>query len=202
MRSRHLIHCLLILLCAVLSGCASFGPICETTGHAFRCVICGLKVSEAADGENTTPEDAPQEPLMGESITWYSGNEPIDDWAETVKITSVNIGRTVSWAYEIAPGNWRRTNRIHNDPNACIGWTTEIDGEMCGVIAEWLLPGQTAQARKIFKSDRGNMHAFNGKLKNFKPKSGQVFHVFVCGLNWRGVTNVKERSNAVKVIYP
>jgi hypothetical protein len=187
------------------AGCSGLRPICDTTGHCFACVVCGMQLPEDQNDmadEDSTPTPETSGPIAGPSLKWYSGDKPIEKWKETVRIKSATIGRTVSWEYETPPGPWKRTKKIKNHPNACIGWTTEIEGEQCGVIAEWLLPGQNVQARKIFKSDRGNKKVFKGKLRNFEPKSGQVFHIFVCGLNWAGQANVQERSNAVKVVYP
>ena len=135
-------------------------------------------------------------------VKWVCGNTSVADWPVTVVIGSASVGRAVTWSYDIAPGNWPRTSRIKNDPNACLGWVTKVNGQWYGAIAEWLLPGQTQQSRIIFQSDRGNKKLFHEPLRDFEAQSGQTFYLFMCGLNMSGLYNVHERSNLVAVKYP
>lgn len=141
-------------------------------------------------------------PFNWSDVEWVCGDEPVADWPQTINMTSASIGSTINWSYDKPFPNWPRTKAIHNSPNACLGFVTKVDGKWCGGIGEWLLPGQTVQARTALLSKRGDKTFFKGPMKDFKPKSGQEIYMFVCGLNWVGQRNVKERSNLVKVTYP
>lgn len=155
------------------------------------------------DSDNKdTNEDVEGLPFRWSEVEWVSGNEPVGDWPQTINMTSASIGHTINWSYDKPFPNWPATRAIHNHPNACLGFVTKVDGKWCAGIGEWLLPGQTVQARKALNSKRGDKTFFSGPMKDFKPESGQEFYLFVCGLNWVGQGNVKERSNLVKVTYP
>lgn len=138
------------------------------------------------------------------SVQWVNGNSSIAGWEQTVSISSASIsGNIVQWTYETGPGShWTSTSRIHGNPNAVVGWVANIDGTWYGAIGEWLPPGLTWQQTLMFKSDRGNTRLFGAPLQNYEPTSGQVFYIFVCGLNMGGLSNVQERSNLVRVVYP
>jgi hypothetical protein len=152
------------------------------------------------DGTNGVVEILP---FTWDQVDWVSGDDSVGDWAITVEIAGASIGgSTVSWQYSIPPGDWARTGRISGDPNACVGWVAQIGGRWYGAIGEWLLPGMTWQTHHVFESDRGNKRMFDSPLSDYKPTSGQVFYLFVCGLNWSGQHNVKERSNLVPVVFP
>ena len=148
-------------------------------------------------------------PFEWSNVDWISsGSENVGDWPVTIGISvgSISQGDSVSWGYMTSEGHDRikaypKTQAIHNNPNACIGWVTEIDGQWYGGIGEWLLAGQTVQSKKLFKSDRGNKRVFQSPLKDFEPKEGQVFYLFVCGLNWNNQRNVKERSTLLAMVY-
>ncbi|MFC1746193.1 DUF4214 domain-containing protein [Candidatus Riflebacteria bacterium] len=156
--------------------------------------------NQADSGTFTTADAALPVDLSG--VTWVSGDTPISNWPVKVIINSASVsGGTVSWSYGTPPQNWPTTNRIANSPNACIGWITNVNGRWYGAIAEWLLPGMTVQSKILFNSDRGNKKMFHAPLRDFKARKGQVFYLFVCGMNWVGVSNVRERSNLVRVVY-
>jgi hypothetical protein len=161
------------------------------------------KVTDPAQLPADETEPVEELPFTWGQVHWVSGDDSVGDWAITVNIAGASIGgSTVSWQYSIPPGNWAQTGRISGDPNACVGWVALIDGAWYGAIGEWLLPGMTWQTHHVFTSDRGNKRMFSSPLSDYEPTSGQVFYLFVCGLNWSGQHNVKERSNLVPVVFP
>ena len=148
-------------------------------------------------------------PFEWSEVKWCSsGSENVGTWPITLHIVSGDIssGDRVTWAYRDAAevahqASWRRTKRIHREPNGCVGWVAQINGKWYGVIGEWILPGQQVQSKKMFKSDRGNKRVFEEPLKDYVPEKGQVIYFFACGLDWRLLRNVQERSTLFKMTY-
>ena len=148
-------------------------------------------------------------PFEWSEVKWCSsGSDNVGDWPVTLHIVSGDISRgdRVTWAYRDAAevahqASWRRTKRIHREPNGCVGWVAQINGKWYGAIGEWLLPRQTWQSKKMFKSDRGNTRMFQSPLRDYVPERGQVFYFFVCGLDRNLLRNVQERSTLFKMTY-
>jgi hypothetical protein len=160
--------------------------------------------NNSSSDEGGGDESSSDESIPWDSVQWVNGNGTVAGWAETVNIDSASIaGGIVQWSYATAPGaHWTGTPSIHGDPIGMVGWVAEIDGTWYGAMGEWLTPGLTWQQTIMFKSDRGNTRLFGPPLQNYVPASGQVFHIFVCGLNFAGLSNVQERSNLVRVVHP
>ena len=197
---------LLTLTLAILTGCALFDKGKDKLREEKD---EWLEDHNFAEPDDTGPQLAPEElPFAWSDVEWCAGDQPVGGWAVTLGMVAMNVnGDLVTWSYAAGKTpdslGWKQSNRISCNPNAVIGWVTQIDGAWYGAIGEWLPKGQQWQSRKLFQSDRGDDddhdYKFRGKLKTFKPQRGHVFYAFVCGLNWKGLANVRERSNLVKV---
>ncbi len=195
-----------IIIVLICSGCASIREkFNEAIGRGKESV--DEKIEEVKDVvlDRDRPDNPDSElenlPFAWNEVEWCSGDNPIGDWDITVTLTGVGSGGgVVSWGYT-APLNWSTSNRIGAKPNAVAGFVVQINGKWCAAIGEWLPKGQTVQATKMFRSKREGDHKFGGSMRNFKPESGQELWFFVCGLNWKGLVNVQERSNLLKLVY-
>lgn len=158
------------------------------------CISC-----ESSDDDSGSSSSA----IPWSSVQWVNGNGSIENWSENVQISGASVGGgVVSWTYSKAPSGWTSTGSVSGNPNGNVGWVAQINGQWYGAIGEWLLPGLTWQQTIMFESDRGNTRLFGEPLQYYRPVSGQEFYIFVCGLNFAGLSNVQERSNLVKVTIP
>ena len=203
-----------IVSVVLFTGCASTRE--RAVGLVEDIKVLSDKLDEVKDVLHVeNKEEAPDEALPFEwsEVEWCSGDADPSAWKQTLIITVFNLGKgdRISWAYKDGIGptqlGWKPSNRISCSPNAVIGWVTHADGKWLGAqAAEWLPERQEWQSRKVFQSERGDDedhdYILNGALEHFQPSSGQEFWVFVSGLNWKGLANVQERSQCIKVKYP
>jgi len=184
----------LLLVTLLSQGCANYEWLLEETIHRDR-----------DDGNTIRVEE--NYPWDWDRVRLACGDNNVGGWKRTILIENARIqGGNIYWDYRVNSPKilgWPQTRKINKDPNACIGWVHQYNGNYYQVIGEWVLNGDSMQTLKTFRSHRGgNDYKFHEPLRTFKPKSGDVFWVFVCGLNWAGVGSVQERSNLLKVVYP
>ena len=168
------------------------------------------KYEEVFHLDSDDTEDSTEDlPFSKTNVKWcVLGGEDVIDWQVTLHLETAVAGKnTTSWSYSLQEEAerqkaWPKTHAIKNDPNACVGAVIKRKGDdqWYGIIGEWLLSGQQTQSSKLWQSDRGNMKAFLDPLKTMEMDDIEEAWMFVCGLNWNGQRNVRERSTFIQVI--
>ena len=117
-------------------------------------------------------------PFEWSNVDWISsGSENVGDWPVTIGISvgSISQGDSVSWGYMTSEGHDRikaypKTQAIHNNPNACIGWVTEIDGQWYGGIGNGYSPARLSNQRSYSSPTAATSEYFNPPSKTSNPR--------------------------------
>ncbi len=150
-------------------------------------------------GGTTNPTDPP--PLDLGDVTWLHTN--VSAWPVTVTMTSVTFeGSLICMNHDIASKGWptQVTNGTEVVGNPWVFIYHE--DRWYGATWEWLrAPGQTCKNQSSVAGDHIKVAPFDA-ASGWHPSSGQTLYFMVSGFARLGATNVQERSNPVKVIWP
>jgi hypothetical protein len=150
-------------------------------------------------GGTTNPTDPP--PLDLGDVTWLHTN--VSGWPVTVTMTSVTFeGSLICLNHDIASKGWptQVTNGTEVVGNPWVFIYHE--DRWYGATWEWLrAPGQTCKNQSSVAGDHIKVAPFDA-ASGWHPASGQTLYFMVSGFARLGATNVQERSDPVKVIWP
>ena len=126
-------------------------------------------------------------------VRWLHTN--VSGWAQTAKLSYVKVqGNKIYIPYNKA--NVWKANKDGVNGNPWI--FVYKNGVWYGATWEWLRKGQTAKAKRAVQGD----HIKKDPLRNFVPKSGEIYGFMISGLARTSERNVKERSNIVLYRWP
>ncbi len=150
-------------------------------------------------GGTTNPTDPP--PLDLGDVTWLHTN--VSGWPVTVTMTSVTFeGSQICLHHDIASKGWP-TEVVNGTEVVGNAWVFIYeDDRWYGATWEWLrAPGQTCKNQSSVAGDHIKEAPFDA-ASGWHPTSGQTLYFMVSGFARLGLTNVQERSDPVKVIWP
>jgi len=140
-------------------------------------------------------------PLDLAKVKWLHTN--VSGWPVKAKLSSVTFkGSLICLNYDKA-NTWPKNQISGVDVNANPWVFIWHGGKWYGATWEWMRPGQTCKNKSSVAGDHIKQKPFD-KASGWKPKSGQVLYFMISGLARMGsaITNVKERTAPVKVIWP
>ena len=139
-------------------------------------------------------------PLDLSKVKWMHTN--VAGWKVTAKLSSVTFKGGLICLNHDKAGVWsnNKINAVIVNANPWVFiWHK---GQWYGATWEWMRPNQTCKNRSSVAGDHIKKKPFDA-ASGWKPKSGQVLYFMVSGLaRMSSITNVKERSKPVKVIWP
>jgi hypothetical protein len=150
-------------------------------------------------GGTTNPTDPP--PLDLGDVTWLHSN--VSGWPVTVTMSSVTFeGSQICLNHDIASKGWP-TEVVNGAEVVGNAWVFIYqDDRWYGATWEWLrAPGQTCKNQSSVAGDHIKEAPFDA-ASGWHPASGQTLYFMVSGFARLGLTNVQERSDPVKVIWP
>ena len=156
-------------------------------------------------GPSSTCPNAP--PFDFKNVTWLHTN--VSSWAETVKLKQVTFTKNnVCLDHDIDGKGWPTT--VVNVEVIANPWVFICyENKWYGATWEWLRSGppvQTCKAKTSVAGDHIKQAPFNkapfSAPKYWQPASGETLYFMVSGFARAGKSNVKERSNTVKVLWP
>ncbi len=156
-------------------------------------------------GPSSTCPNAP--PFDFKNVTCLHTN--VSSWAETVKLKQVTFtSSNICMDHDIDGKGWPTTTvgvEVIANPWVFICH----ENKWYGATWEWLRPGppvQTCKAKSSVAGDHIKQAPFNASPfkapKYWQPASGETLYFMVSGFARGGKSNVKERSNTVKVVWP
>jgi hypothetical protein len=171
-----------------------------------------VSISSAFAGGNTSVPDG-SIPFEINEVEWYNMDRPLTEFEETTKLVNMRFdGQKISWDNPTV-ASWPVAKIDSSGPDAHgnmvignIGFVIKIGNKWMGTASEWVAKGLQWQGEWIFhdREHHGTNNTLwqNSPFKGLKPVPGQVFYVFIMGCNWVGVSNVRERTNFVRIVYP
>jgi len=173
------------------------------SGASWDCPLCCKGEGTCADitepdPPGPGPDETPELPGDFSGVVWL--HKDVSGWPQTASLSPVSFkpdnicltyDKTNVWpGVIIAPD-------VNVNANPWI--FVYQDGTWYAATWEWLRVGQTCKASKSVAGD----HIKKAPLKDFKPVAGQTYYFMVSGLaRLPEFTNVQERSNPVKVVWP
>jgi hypothetical protein len=154
--------------------------------------------SQCVADEPPNPSTQPALPSNFSGVVWLHVN--VSKWAQTATLSSVTFkGANICLDYDktnVWPG-------VEISPTVIVNGNPWIfvyqNGTWYAATWEWLRVKQTCKASKSVAGD----HIKKNPLKDFKPVPGATYYFMVSGLaRDPNITNVQERSNPVKVVWP
>ena len=147
-----------------------------------------------------TPPDPHALPFTLDQVVWL--HKDISGWPITSVLGEVTVGGgKICIPYDKADV-WPE---VYPDEDAVVGnpWVfMEKDGTWYAATWEWLRPGQTCKNQAAVAGDHIKKSPFDA-ASGWKPTSGQTLYFMVSGLaRLDGITNVSERTNIVKFVWP
>ena len=139
-------------------------------------------------------------PLDLNKVVWLHTN--VAGWKVTAKLSSVTFkGSQICLNHDKA-GAWP-TNKINSTVVSANPWVfVWRQGKWYGATWEWMRPGQTCKNKSSVAGDHIKQKPFDA-ASGWKPSSGQTLYFMVSGLaRMPSITNVKQRSKPVKVVWP
>ena len=178
-------------------GCTAAG------GPSWDCDYCCAGTDTCAATTNPDPVEecsAGTLPKDLAGVVWLHQN--VSKWPVTAKLNSVffkgtqiclDYDKTAKWPGVVLYGNADVV--VNGNP-----WIFVCqDNKWYAATWEWLRVKQTCKA----VTSVSGSHIKKNPLQSFEPVSGESYHFMVSGLaRDPNVTNVKERSNVLKVVWP
>jgi len=194
-------------------ACTVSGPVCGDKKCAPGVEDCGkcpgdcpcpsgksCQNNQCKSGTPTTPEPSgtPTFPADFAGVVWLHKN--VSGWPQTATLSSVKFnGGNICLNYDkstVWPGVTIAENTIVNGNPWVFVYQ---DGTWYAATWEWLRVNQTCKNAKSVAGD----HIKKNPLKNWKPVAGETYYFMVSGLaRDPNITNVQQRSNPVKVVWP
>jgi hypothetical protein len=181
------------------STCCSSGcKAGQGNSASWDCDYCCEGDNSCVDTDPPDPEVQPPLPNNFSQVVWLHKN--VSKWPVTAKLSSVTFKSTnICLNYDksnVWPGVEISEDVIVNgNPWVFI----YQDGKWYAATWEWLRVKQTCKAKKSVAGD----HIKKNPLNEWKPVIGQTYYFMVSGLaRIPNITNVEERSNVVKVVWP
>ncbi len=156
----------------------------------------GATAGTGGTGGTTEPP-----PLDLGSVTWLHTN--VSNWSVTVNLASVTFqGSQICLNHDIASKNWP-IKEISGTEVVANPWVFIYHNDRWyGATWEWLRPpGQTCKNQSSVAGDHIKASPFD-EASGWKPTSGETLYFMVSGLARLGLSNVQERSQPVKVVWP
>jgi hypothetical protein len=150
-------------------------------------------------GGTTDPTDPP--PLDLGNVTWLHTN--VSGWPVTITMASVTFeGSQICLNHDIASKGWP-TEVVNGAEVVGNAWVfIHQDDRWYGATWEWLrAPGQTCKNQSSVAGDHIKEAPFDA-ASGWHPASGQTLYFMVSGFARLGLTNVQERSDPGKVVWP
>jgi hypothetical protein len=134
------------------------------------------------------------------SVTWLHTN--VSGWPVTVNLASVTFQSSlICLNHDIASKNWP-IKEISGTEVVANPWVFIYHNDRWyGATWEWLRPGQTCKNQSSVAGDHIKVSPFD-EASGWKPTSGETLYFMVSGLARLGLSNVQERSQPVKVVWP
>lgn len=134
-------------------------------------------------------------------VTWL--HTDVSGWPVTVNLSSVTFdGGQICLHHDIASKNWPIGNISGTDVVANPWVFIYHDDRWYGATWEWLRPpGQTCKNMSSVAGDHIKVAPFDA-ASGWTPQSGETLYFMVSGLARLGLSNVQERSEPVKVVWP
>ena len=157
------------------------------------------KPDKVAPKPDSKPPAPP--PLDLKKVKWL--HTDVSGWPVKAKLSSVTFkSSTICLNYDKA-NVWKKNQISGVDVNANPWVFIYQSGTWYGATWEWMRPGQTCKNKSSVAGDHIKQKPFDA-ASGWKPNSGQVLYFMVSGLARMGssITNVKERTAPVKVIWP
>ena len=178
-----------LLVALMLTGCAALQDVWD--------MIPIPGVDPKPDPEEVVDELPP-------GITWadieFNGASDCSAWKITAKIKNANRGHVTSWQNDGEQPVWASKQLGSAKCTGTLWLITPKDGKYYAIATEWLKHGQTVQANKIYKSDRGNKRVWSSPLKDWEIPYDNDCWLFKTRLHWHGLEmGPDERSNVVEV---
>ena len=153
----------------------------------------GIALGEA---DPPPPDDPPELPADLKGVQWL--HKDVSGWAVTGNLESVNVsGSKICLDYDKASA-WPGKQHLGLVLNANPWIFIHQGGTWYAATWEWMKVGQTCKNKSAVAGD----HIKKDPLWEFSPKSGTAYYFMVSGLARDSATNVSERTNIVKVVWP
>ena len=177
---------------SVTARSKAIGAVIAGVGQPPR--VAGLG-NGIALGEPEPPPTQPELPANFEGVVWLHKN--VSQWAETGALSVTVSDSQVCLNYDKAnvwPGKDHLGLLLNANP-----WIFIYQNDTWYAATwEWMKFGQTCKNKSAVAGD----HIKKDPLWDFAPVSGQAYWFMVSGLARDSATNVSERTQPVKVIWP
>ena len=193
-----------------LGGAGSCSEACQGIGFsdgfckfpgstdATSCCECSNSPIQGSGPTGTSP------PLNLDTVTWL--HVDVGDWPETTTLNVSLQGPNICFDYG-TQNSWPTQQIPHNSGNHMIDvianpWVfIHHQGQWYAGTWEWFVPGSACKSKTAVAGDHIKQPPF-GPM-NWTPTSGETLYFMVAGLSrFSNISNVQERSNLVKIVWP